>query len=625
MENNIKSIGFNDTVINNGFWHKRQNIIAETSVYSIWKRFKETGRFEAFNFSWKEGTPNKPHIFWDSDIAKWIETVAYIIQKKEDKVLEKAVDEAVDLIEKHQNPSGYINIYFTVAEPDMRWMRRTDHELYCAGHLIEAAVAYYNATGKTKFLNLMKKYANHIEKVFVIDKSADFITPGHEEIELALVKLYQCTKEKRYLELSRFFIDNRGKDREEQYYKWANSLYAQDHLPVRKQSTAEGHSVRAVYLYCGMADIAREYDDEELHAACRRIFENIVTRRMYITGGIGSSNAGEAFTIDYDLPNLIAYSESCAAIGLALFAGRMLLTETDSIYADAAEKVFYNGLLSSISLDGKAFFYENPLEVQPLLKERDVSVKPERKGRLPLTQRKEIFGCSCCPPNISRFIASIGDFLYTYNSCTIFVHHYMPSTTVSDIDGKKTEIIQRTNYPSEGNVSIVIKGKNSGSIALRIPGWCKKYGIEINGTKADVTIKKGYAYLNIGSQEVNNIEVKFEIKPQLIEASPNVQENSGRVALQRGPVVYCLEAVDNGNLLKDVRISPDANFEVIEDSYFGLPVIRTVGHRRDICSFGSDLYRPVYENLIEVGLKFIPYFGFANRGESEMVLWVLKG
>lgn len=622
MENTNTNISFRDVFIENGFWYNKQKIISEVSIYSVWQRFKETGRFDSISFNWKEGQPNRPHIFWDSDIAKLIESVAYILEKKEAETLETAVDDIVDLIEKNQDESGYFNTYFTVVEPKERWKRRTDHELYCAGHLIEAAVAYYKATGKNKFLDLMKKYADHIEKVFKIDGSAAFITCGHEEIELALVKLFQCTGEKRYLELSKFFIDNRGINKE-QYYDTVNSFYAQDHLPVREQSTAEGHAVRAVYLYSAMADIAREYYDKELFAACQRLFNNIVERRMYITGGIGSSPVGEAFTIDYDLPNLTAYSESCAAIGLALFANRMLLLESDSKYSDIIERILYNGFLSSISLDGKSFFYENPLEIHPELLYRDTSLK-NKSTKLPITQRKEVFDCSCCPPNITRFIASIGDMLYTNDTETLFVHQYINSTTKTNINKLYTEIVQRTSYPKEGSISFIISGKSVKKIAFRLPYWCAHYSFRINGNEANAIIKKGYAYINRSLAALDSIDILFEMKPQLVEASPMIQENSGRLVLQRGPVLYCLEALDNKPLLRDIRIDANNHYELINDDYFGIPIIKTKGYRRKAEAFASTPYKVLSENLEEIDLNFIPYFAFANRGESEMVLWVLK-
>jgi uncharacterized protein len=625
MQTRKTGVSFLDVSIDRGFWHNRQIINSKTTIYAVWEQFQQTGRFDSLNHNWREGEPQKPHIFWDSDVAKWVESVAYIIAKNPDPVLELAVDKVIDLVEKHQDKNGYFNTYFTVVEPDQHFSKRAAHELYCAGHLIEAAVAYYTSTGKDKFLKLVRKYADYIEKVFKIDQSAAYVTCGHPEIELALIKLYHVTAEKRYLELSRFFVENRGRHAEIPPGP-VNDRYAQDHLPVREQNTAEGHAVRLTYLYCAAVDLALEYDDKELMEACRRVFNNIITRRMYITGSIGSSAAGEAFTIDYDLPNLTAYAESCAAIGLAQFSRRMLLTDTDSVYADTTERIFYNGFLASISLDGKAFFYENPLEIHPELVNRDVSVTtdfPERQ-RLAVTQRQAVFSCSCCPPNISRFIATLGDFLYTSDKNTLFVHHYISSETKTHLNGIAMKIVQKTDYPKEGKITVKIKGAGVCRAAFRIPYWCARYSFKINGQPAEYTLKKGYAYILLASGKVNTIDIVFEMATLLIEASPEVQEDSGRVVVQRGPVIYCLEAIDNGSLLRDIRIAPGSFYQAVSNNEFGIPEVRTRGYRRKKTGHTSALYRPASGRLERVDLKFIPYFAFANRGESEMIVWVLK-
>jgi DUF1680 family protein len=622
MTKKTNFISHKDVLLDGGFWQQKQKLIEETTIYAVMDRFKETGRFDAFKFDWKEGQPNKPHCFWDSDIAKWIESAAYILDKKDDPILEAAVDELVDLIEKNQDENGYFNIYYTVVEPDKRWTDRNAHELYTAGHLIEAAVAYYHATGKDKFLKLMCRFADHIEQVFKIEQSAAFVTPGHEEIELALVKLYRCTNEKRYLDLAKFFIDNRGSNSKDQYGSWANSRYTQSHLPVRQQTTAEGHAVRAVYLYSGMADLAYEYDDKTLFNACRTIFDNIVQKRMYITGGIGSSAQGEAFTIDYDLPNLTAYSESCAAIGLVLFAKRMMRCDNeDAVYADIIERVIYNGFLSSISLDGKSFFYENPLEIQPELIGRDKSVS-QGGTRLPITQRLEVFNCSCCPPNITRFIASIGEIIYTFSKDTLFINQYIKNKTKATINGADTKLELSTEYPVKGRVKVSVSGGSFSRIAFRIPSWCENFSISLNGQKVETQVIKGYAYLDYDHALGAELEIDFKMQVELVEASPYVQENSGRVAVQYGPVVYCLEGVDNGSLLRNIRLSKGNVWTVEYSDYFNANVLKTRGWFKVPPEEGR-LYYKASNRMKEKSLQFIPYFGFANRGESEMVVWVL--
>lgn len=627
----MKIVKNTEVTINDGFWHMRQQLNHEKTAYSVMEQFQNTGRFDAFRCDWKEGDEPAPHIFWDSDIAKWIESVAYIIEKQPDHKLEQLTDWVIDRIEENRDPTGYYNSYFLTVDPKGRWQNRDAHELYCAGHLIEAAVAYYEATGKRKFLSLMEDYADYIYQVFVEEHSANFITPGHEEIELALLRLYRCTRKEKYLELSRFFVDSRGRgdardagyneethlgEREQvPAYGCVNRRHTQSHLPVREQTTAEGHAVRACYLYTAMADLASETGDEKLLAVCKAIFENIVTKRMYVTGGIGSTPIGEAFTVDYDLPNRLAYNETCAAIALCMFAHRMLASEPDGIYSDTFERALYNGFLSSTSLDGVSFFYENPLAISLMKNGRDVAT--DEQERHPITQRVKVFVCSCCPPNISRFVASLGSYLYTYDEDTVYVHQYMAST--ASFAGIR--VTQVTDYPNNGCIRLKVQGTKK--IALRIPGWCEKYTITHNGNSMTPPIKKGYAYINLNDGE-NTILLDLTMEVQLIEASPYVEEDAGRVALTCGPLVYCLEGVDNEGPLGDIRISSDETYTQEYDPLFHTNVIYTNGYRRDTSSFASKLYRISEADLQSVKLTFIPYFGFANRGESDMRVWILK-
>lgn len=604
----MKAVPFNKVTLG-GYWKNRFDINKSATIPTVYKRFSETGRFDAFKFEWKEGDPHKPHIFWDSDIAKWIEAVAYAITYCPDKQLEEIVDGVVDLIEKNQDENGYFNIYFTVCEPENRFTNRMAHELYCAGHLTEAAVAYYNATGKKKFLTLMEKYLEHIEKVFIKDDSARFCTPGHEEIELALVKLYDCTGNERYLEMSKHFVDVRGtrqKDEDSPYY--ISHAYDQTHMPVREMKDATGHSVRAVYLYCAMADLAKRLGDKELLAACERLFDSIATKQMYITGGIGSTSYGEAFTEDYDLPNDVAYSETCASIGLALFARRMSLIEADSKYADAAETAIYNCALAGVSLDGNSFFYVNPLEIN-LERYRKNKTYYQYKGGL-LTQRVEVFDCSCCPPNIARMIASIGDFLYTYDDETVYVHHYFESE--ADFEGIK--ITQNTEYPNNGRIKITAAGMAGKTLAVRIPGWAESYSIDAPVAKTE----KGYAYVKIDADE-KEICLDFPMECRLVMANPAVEADIGRVALCRGPLVYCAEKLDNGETpLNNLSLNADLNAELEFNEEMQAYTVEADGFEDE--AFGS-LYRSYSPAKKARRIRFIPYFAFANRGESDMLIW----
>ncbi len=404
----MKNIDFRNVKINDGFWKAKQEMCMNSTVKAVYDRFVDTYRFEALKCKWKEGDEEKakPHFFWDSDVAKWIEGVAYILQQNDAPELEEICDNAVDNIVNNADENGYFNSYFLVID-EPKFSNRDRHELYCLGHLIEAAVAYKTATGKDKFLRAMRKYTDYVEKVFKEEQSAGFATPGHPELELALMKLYKATGEKRYADLAKHFIDLHGNnDRDGRKLWWAaNENYNQDEMPLRERSTAEGHAVRALYLLSGMADVAYEYKDAELLAACERCFDNIVTKRMYITGGVGSSPQGEAFTVDFDLPNRTAYTETCAAIALVFFCHRMFEITGKVKYADVLERALYNGVLSGISMDGKSFFYENPLAID--LKFNNVDTSVTEKRRYPITQRVEIFGCSCCPPNMVRFIPSV--------------------------------------------------------------------------------------------------------------------------------------------------------------------------------------------------------------------------
>lgn len=603
----MQLIDFRKTDIIDGFWKKKVDLVSEVSVFNVYKRFKETGRFDALSCNWKKGDPNEPHIFWDSDIAKWIESVAFILEKRENPELEKYVDEAVDVIAENQEECGYFNSCYQVHDKP-RWSDRTDHELYCAGHFLEAAVAYYKATGKRKLLDVMEKYLEYIRKVFMEDKSASFITPGHEEIELALIRLYELTDDKKYLDMCSFFIDNRGNDTDVEYPGVAHK-YSQSHLPVRQQKTAEGHCVRACYLYAAMADLARHTGDAELLDSCKQIFDDIAGKKMYITGGIGSSGRGEAFTVPYDLPDLTAYSESCAALSLAWFAQRMLLNENNSKYADVIERILYNNALSSISLDGKAFFYVNPLAVRTHLLNRNTSQIDTREW-LPQTQRKEVFDCSCCPPNITRFIASVADFLYTYADDTLYVHQYMNSTTNTE----KFTVSQKTDYPNNGIVEI--KAEGFAVIALRIPSWCEKYIITVDGREVYPEIRNGYVFIENNNSKIN---ISFDMKPFIVYPSSKIRDCIGRAAVQRGPVVYCAESVRNDFNIMTFRLDSETVFKETRCETCGSYMITAKGR----ISVESDtLYSRTSEQYVDTEIKLIPYYAFANHGECDMEVFL---
>lgn len=603
-----QNVSFSKTKVLGGFWKQKQDMARKTTIYAVYDRFVETGRFDAFQFNWKEGMPHKPDIFWDSDVAKWVEAAAYLTGQKREAKLERIVDGLVELIAKNQDEHGYFNVYFTVVEPEKRFADRKCHELYCAGHLMEAAVAYYEATGKRKFLDCMCRYADYIEKRFKIDQDTAFSSPGHEEIELALVRLYECTGEKRYLDLAEFFVLIRGTEDDKGKDTLDGGLYSQAHKPAVEQTEAEGHAVRAVYFYSAMADIAYHTGNETLRDACKKLFADIITKKMYITGGIGSSSRGEAFTLPYDLNNELAYAETCAAIGLAFFANRMLKLENDSVYADIIEKILYNGFLSAISLDGKAFFYENPLEIVPMMGKRDRACNWIPGIHWPQTQRSEVFECSCCPPNISRFIPAVANFLYTDDGNTLFVHQFMQAETKISRGEKTLTVTQKTAYPQNGKVRITVTGGDT-AIAVRIPGWFDCY--------TGKTVK-GYAYFDV--KDGQTLEFDFKMTVKLMEARPEAVFDCNRYAVQRGPVIYCMESVDNGTNIRDIRLDGHARFTYGKHPELGVPQLTVKAWRRMPVVDGP-LYAARHESLVRTEAVLIPYYAFANRGEAEMQVW----
>jgi len=636
----LEPLPLQDVVIEDPFWTPRLETNRTATLPTEYEQCRVTGRIDAWRLDWKPGDPNPPHHFWDSDIAKWIEAAGYSLATHPDSALEERVDAVIDLIAAAQQPDGYLNIHFTVVEPENRWRNLRDmHELYCAGHLIEAAVAYYQGTGKRTLLDVLCRYADYIASVFGPGPGQKRGYPGHEEIELALVKLYRATGERRYLDLATFFIDERGtqphyydieaRERGDDPAAWRLGRYDynQSHLPVRRQETAEGHAVRAMYLYSGMADVAAETGDETLVAACRRLWENVTTRRMYVTGGIGSSATGERFTYDYDLPNDLAYTETCAAIGLVFWAHRMVQLEADARYADIMERALYNGALSGISLDGKRFFYANPLEVDPVAMERRTDLY---RGAVVTPTRQEWFGCACCPPNIARLLASLGAYAYSVDEAAraAYVHLYAGGRASLSLGGGTVELEQATRYPWEGEVRLAVRAEGQApfALALRIPGWCRNASLAVNGEPLETAplLRRGYAWIERAWRSGDVVTLSLPMPVERIEAHPAVHEDAGRAALQRGPVVYCLEEVDNGPHLRDVVLPRDTPLDVTYDPDLlgGVVVIRGQGWRRDPAAWGGDLYRPAGSLTKAMTVTAIPYYAWANRALGEMLVWL---
>lgn len=615
-----------------GFIEKYQNIVSDTVIpyqYSVlWDRAEGAEKSHVVqNFinaakslrGEDTGDGFYGMVFQDSDAYKWLEAAAYSLALRKDESLERSADELIDIIAAAQDEDGYLNTYFTIKDREKRWTNLLEgHELYCSGHLIEAACAYFEATGKRRLLDAAVRNAECIYERFITQGNKGI--PGHPEVELALLKLYRLTKNSHFLELAEMFIDERGKDpaffaKEAEKRSWTvwgsdpwSNDYRQSAKPVREQSEATGHAVRAVYLYTGMADLAAETGDRELLAACRRLWDSIVRRRMYITGGIGSTGMGEAFTVDYDLPPDTAYCETCASCGLIFFAERMLENEISGEYADIMELAFYNTVLAGMQLDGKRFFYVNPLEV-----DLGITGKACTHTHV-LPSRPQWYACACCPPNVARLIGSIGKYAYGEKDGTAYCHLFAAGK-VEFSNGLSLEC--RTDYPYEMAVRYSVTG--SGRLAVRIPKWSRNHTLRVDGSEVTVLPENGYLYLTVNGRA--EVELTLDGEPRYVRASCKVPRLIGMTALMRGPLVYCFEGADNVSV-RDLRLDRSAVPAVgeFEPELLGGTVRLTAkAYRASDC---EGLYSSEPETLTPCEAAAIPYYTWGNRGENEMRVWL---
>ena len=574
-------------------------------------------------------------VFQDSDLYKWLEAVAYQLAVRPDLSLREAADSAIRLIGQAQTPEGYLNTYYQTHPDEKRFSNlQNNHELYCAGHLIEAAVAFAQAVGDTRLLDVARRYADLIDRVFGPEEGKLHGYPGHEIIEMALVRLFRLTGEERYLRLARYFIDQRGQAPlyfEEEArrdgnrdFVWNETFmryqYYQAGKPVREQTEAEGHAVRAVYLYSGMADVAAETGDQTLFEACRTLFDNILSRRMYITGAIGSTHVGEAFTYDYDLPNESVYAETCAQIGLCFFAQRMLNSEMDGRYADVIERALYNSVLSGMSLDAKRFFYVNPLEVVPEACEKDDRLRHVKP------QRQKWFGCACCPPNLARFLGSLPSYAFSAGGDTLYMHLYIGGEVRVALAHAEVHLSVESDYPWDGRVRLTVHTPGEYGIAVRISGWCRGYELKVNGESVSSEPVRGYVSLNRVWREEDTVELNLKMPVTLMRANPAVRADTGKLCVVRGPLVYSLEEADNGKDLHLLRLPLQTAFEVHDEPQLlgGIRTIRCNAFRRSKSFAEGQLYAPVCgaEEMTETQLTWIPYFAWANREPGEMAVWI---
>lgn len=568
-------------------------------------------------------------VFQDSDVAKWLEAAAYSLALTPDAELEQHCDEMIDLLASAQHEDGYLNTYFTVKRPGKRWTDLSEaHELYCAGHMMEAAVAYADATGKTKLLDVMCRFADHICKHFLEEGNPG--VPGHEEIELALLRLYRKTGKEQYRELAAHFINERGDGgayfREESakrdWYVWgkepAGPEYNQVHMPVREQKDAVGHAVRAVYLYTGMADLAKETGDESLKQACRNLYESITKKRMYLTGAIGSAYEGEAFTTDYHLPNDTAYAETCASVGFCFFLRRMLGLEKKGEYADMMERALYNGVLGGMQLDGKRFFYVNPLEVIP----GTSGVANSMRHALP--ERPGWFACACCPPNVARLLGSVSEYAYGFEDGTLYQHLYLGGTMDMEEFGGKIKIV--SDYPKSGMVQYSFASnsmdKMAVKLAIRVPSHIDRVEFLKNGSIYVPDMRDGYAYIEEEFATGDSLLCNMEIKARRVYPNRNIAADSAKIAFLRGPLVYCAEGVDNEEDVLGLRVSRTAAIrEIPNGAPDGMPLLCVSGSR---ITTDDSLYSFDAPQKEPVTIRLVPYYTWGNRGLGEMRVWIPK-
>ncbi len=576
-------------------------------------------------------------VFQDTDAYKWLEAAAYCIEIGKGASLRERADELIELISRAQQPDGYLNTFFTIADPAHRWKNLAEgHELYCAGHLIEAAVAYYHATGTDRLLEVGKRFADLIATVFGPEEGKCKGYPGHQEIELALVKLYRVTRESRYLELAKHFLSERGKApnyliaemettkdfRLFPEFSHYDAEYAQTHLPPIEQTTAEGHAVRAVYMYSAMADLAKECDDEKMKQACKTLWENITTKRMYITGGIGSSGLLERFTVDYDLPNDRMYCESCASIGLMMFGQRMNLLTRDASYYDVVERALCNTVLAGISAAGDRYFYVNPLEVWPDNCKSSTSmshVKPVRQ---------EWFSCACCPPNIARTLASVGQYIYAEDEKSVYINQFISSKLKTSIAGTDVSLCLDSSYMADGCIRISVDSASAHpfTVRVRIPHFLKNPVFLLDQTEITPVIENGYAVLAVSRAGEQTFTLRGLVEPEFFVANDQVRADIGKLALMFGPYVYCLEEMDNGKNLANVFVQPRNAIEKkppVEGMPGALPTLAFTGERllRTTEQTGALYASPSFEKT-QAALTAIPYCLWCNREPGEMLVWM---
>lgn len=618
----ITPVPFTSVKVTDAFWGQRLKASREVTIPLAFSKCEETGRYENFVKAANPSTEYKVGglSFDDTDVYKTIEGASYLMQTYPDKKLAKYIDSVLVVVAAAQEPDGYLFTARTMnpAHPhewagSKRWEKVEDlsHEFYNLGHMVEGAIAHYQATGKRNFLDIAIKYADCVEREIGDAPGKQVKVPGHQIAEMALAKLYLVTGQKKYLDLAKFFLDKRG-------YTERTDAYSQAHKPVLEQDEAVGHAVRAAYMYSGMADVAALTGDTGYIHAIDKIWDNVVTKKLYITGGIGATSHGEAFGENYELPNMSAYCETCAAIGNVYWNYRLFLLHGDSKYYDVLERTLYNGLISGISLDGGGFFYPNPLE------------------SIGQHQRQPWFGCACCPSNVCRFIPSLPGYIYAVQEKNVYVNLFMSNTSEVEVGGKKLSLTQQTEYPWNGDIQIAVnpKGRQEFALHIRIPGWLRDevvpsnlysyiddkeltYCVKVNGAPVEGTVEKGYFIINRNWKKGDVVDVHFDMEPRAVKANNKVEADRGRIAVEKGPVVYCAEWPDNDFSVRSVFMNrkPAFTVERKSDLLHGIDLLKTNAQALSYDDKGRLQTK-------EVSLTLIPYYAWAHRGSGEMTVWL---
>ena len=634
----FKTIPLKDICIDDPFFSARIDIARNVTIPYMWDVLHDAVEGVApsgciSNFEIAAGLKEGKFVgycFQDSDLWKWIEGAAYSLANHPDPELEEKVDSAIDLAEKAQQSDGYLDTYYIINGLDQRFTNlRDNHELYVAGHMFEAAAAYYEVTGKRKILDMACRVADCIDRNIGPEEGKIHGYPGHQECELGLAKLYSITGEARYLRLAKYFLDARGTEphffdseaeaRDEnpkrEWRQYPHYSYYQAHKPVREQTEAIGHAVRQLYMLAGMADVGALSGDNTLTEAADVLLDNIVNKQMFITGGVGSVHVGEAFSFNYDLPPERCYTETCASIALIMAAARLNRGNPDGRYGDTVERALYNGILSGISLDGTKYFYMNPLEVWPERCERraDMEVDPQRMGW---------FGCACCPPNLLRTLTGLGNYIYAADENALLVDQYIASSVKAKVGGADVQLQMEAGYPWSGDVKLTVQNSAKFTLMLRLPGWAKEYSLKVNGEAIDAPVKSGYIAVECAFSAGDVIELSLPMDVKFIRASLHSPNYAGKTALTRGPLVYCMEETDNGDHLWSLSVAPGC-VEAKHDPGLlgGVTKLVCEGTREQVV---DELYGEILPETEAAELTFVPYYAWGNRGKGEMSVWVRR-